>query len=56
MPSFRWWKYSGRATPLPMVARFVPDPTHRHELRLHDGTGFTDQVMDGGVRAVDPYQ
>ncbi|MEQ1703500.1 MAG: hypothetical protein ABMA25_25620 [Ilumatobacteraceae bacterium] len=42
--------------PLPMTERWVPDPTHRHELRLHDGAIYTDQVMDVGVRSVDPYQ
>jgi hypothetical protein len=30
-----------------------PDPWGRHELRWHDGTGFTSAVANGGVTSVD---
>ncbi len=31
-----------------------PDPTHRHQLRYHDGTRWTAHVSDGGVGGSDP--
>lgn len=34
--------------------RWESDPTGRHELRFHDGLGFTPHVCDGGVVASDP--
>lgn len=39
----------------PPAGNWSPDPTGRHELRWHDGSAFTDQVADGGVTGVDPY-
>jgi len=43
------------SNPLTASPRWVPDPTRRHQLRMHDGTAFTDQVMDGGVPGTDRY-
>ena len=41
--------------PLTVTPRWVPDPTRRHQLRMHDGTAYTDQVMDAGVPSTDGY-
>ena len=34
-------------------ARWATDPTGRHELRWWDGTTWTEDVSDGGVRSLD---
>jgi hypothetical protein len=36
------------------VAGWYPDPSTRHELRYWDGRGWSEHVMDGGSRTVDP--
>lgn len=38
------------------AAGWQPDPTGRHEHRYWDGTGWTDNVADGGVAATDAYE
>lgn len=37
-------------------ARWVADPTRRHELRLWDGNEWTANVSDSGVSGWDPIQ
>jgi hypothetical protein len=37
----------------PARPAWLPDPSGRHELRWFDGTSFTDQVADAGVRSTD---
>lgn len=36
------------------AAAWHPDPTGRHELRWHDGAGWTARVSDGGDTGLDP--
>lgn len=40
--------------PPPPGARWVADPTRRHELRLWDGQRWTASVSDQGVAGSDP--
>ena len=40
--------------PPPPGARWAPDPTRRHELRLWDGQQWTDAVSDRGIAGSDP--
>ena len=40
--------------PPPAGARWAPDPTRRHELRLWDGQRWTADVSDGGIAGRDP--
>jgi hypothetical protein len=42
--------------PPPPGARWVPDPTGRHELRLWDGRQWTANVSDSGRSGWDPIQ
>lgn len=48
------------ARPLPPAAPAAPaaawhaDPSGRHEQRYHDGSAWTDHVVDGGVQSTDP--
>jgi hypothetical protein len=35
---------------------WLVDPTRRHQYRWWDGSGWTDQVSDHGVRSNDPYE
>ena len=41
-------------TAVAMEAGWQPDPSGRHEYRYFDGTGWTDNVSDGGTAATDP--
>ena len=38
------------------AAGWQPDPTGKHDHRYWDGTGWTDNVADGGVAGTDPYE
>lgn len=40
--------------PPPPNAQWAPDPTGRHELRLHDGRHWTANVSDQGRSGWDP--
>lgn len=42
------------ATTTASPAQWAPDPYKRHEHRFWNGTGWTDQVADGGVFGIDP--
>jgi hypothetical protein len=43
------------ATPRPtMAARWLPDPTGRHQYRYWDGTSWTENIYDAGVESRDP--
>ncbi len=43
--------------PPPVVpAQWAPDPSGRHEQRWWDGKGWSEHVVDGGVRGVDPLE
>jgi uncharacterized protein YxjI len=37
-------------------ARWIADPTTRHQLRYWDGAKWTEHVSDNGVQSVDPMQ
>ncbi|MDP2290291.1 MAG: DUF2510 domain-containing protein [Actinomycetota bacterium] len=45
---------TGDIPPPPAGARWVADPTRRHELRLWDGTQWTANVTDRGQSGWDP--
>lgn len=38
------------------TARWLTDPTGRHDHRYWDGTGWTDHVADAGIPGTDPYE
>jgi Bacterial PH domain/Protein of unknown function (DUF2510)/Short C-terminal domain len=38
------------------AANWYADPTGRHELRYHDGTGWTEHVSDNRQHSVDPVE
>jgi hypothetical protein len=38
------------------AANWYADPTGRHELRYHDGTGWTEHVSDNGQHSIDPVE
>jgi cell division protein FtsW (lipid II flippase) len=40
--------------PPPPGARWAPDPTRRHEMRLWDGQRWTGDVSDHGAAGSDP--
>ena len=47
--------HNGAALPPPPAgARWAPDPTRRHEMRLWDGQRWTADVSDAGIAGVDP--
>ena len=37
-----------------MAARWLPDPTGRHQYRYWDGGSWTENVYDAGVESRDP--
>lgn len=50
---------SGGVVPPPVAqyaAGWYPDPTHRFELRYHNGTAWTGDVSNQGQRYVDPME
>jgi len=58
-PEVAWLRSSGGAggpgaSTWPTGAGWYPDPLRRHDHRHWSGTGWTDDVSDGGVRSRDP--
>ena len=39
-----------------LPGQWGPDPLGRHQFRYHDGTSWTEHVMDGTQPSVDPPQ
>ena len=39
-----------------VAAGWYPDPTGRHERRYWDGAAWTDHVVNGGTRSLDPME
>ena len=40
----------------PNPARWMADPTRRHQMRFWSGTSWSDRVSDDGVYTVDPIR
>ena len=45
---------TGTATLVRLAARWMNDPTGRHQYRYWDGTNWTENVYDAGVESRDP--